>query len=254
MSAKDKENKTFHEKLKQFFRINKGGTGNLKGRVDFALTQDIEKDLSPETPVTHRVKVIKELSEAVLKNRLEDNSIEKLWACLQDLLHREVLKEHRHLAFYFFRCLVQGQYDKLGLMRVHFFRIIKTHDIPEDVAPRFELLQSLTDNGKDILYFEEEVGPFLLYWMPAVIGVARTKEFLSMLVNVIKFNAAYVDEDVISGLVQNTCFLCCWSNSEEVVLTCLQVLDTVVCYSTLPSDSLHTFISALCRTDRKSVV
>jgi hypothetical protein len=67
---------------------------------------------------------------------------------------------------------------------------------------RFELLQSLTDNGKDILYFEEEVGPFLLYWMPAVIGVARTKEFLSMLVNVIKFNAAYVDEDVISGLVQ----------------------------------------------------
>ena len=67
---------------------------------------------------------------------------------------------------------------------------------------RFELLQSLTDNGKDILYFEEEVGPFLLYWMPVVIGVARTKEFLSMLVNVIKFNAAYVDEDIISGLVQ----------------------------------------------------
>jgi tuberous sclerosis protein 2 len=67
---------------------------------------------------------------------------------------------------------------------------------------RFELLQSLTDNGKDILYFEEEVGPFLLQWMPAVTGVAHTKEFLSMIVNVIKFNAAYVDEDVISGLVQ----------------------------------------------------
>lgn len=67
---------------------------------------------------------------------------------------------------------------------------------------RFELLQSLTENGKDILYFEEEVGPFLLHWMPAVTAVARTKEFLSMLVNVIKFNAAYVDEDVISGLVQ----------------------------------------------------
>ena len=40
--------------------------------MDFALTQDIEKDLSRETPLTHRVKVIKELSEAVLKNRLED--------------------------------------------------------------------------------------------------------------------------------------------------------------------------------------
>ncbi|KAJ4432765.1 hypothetical protein ANN_21404 [Periplaneta americana] len=276
MSAKDKENKTFHEKVKQFFRINKGGTGNIKGRQDFALTQDIEKDLSREMPLNHRTKAIKELSEAVLKNRLEDNAIEKLWGCLQDLLHPDVPKEHRHQAFFFFRCLVQGQFDKLGLMRAHFFRVVKTHDVPEDVVPRFELLQSLTENGKDILYFEEEVGPFLLYWMPAVTGVARTKEFLSMLVNVIKFNAAYVDEDVISGLVQfvkddlkklvgalslpttikikdrsiqrNTCFLCCWSNSEQVVLTCLEVLDTVVCYSNLPSDSLHIFISALCRT------
>lgn len=46
--------------------------GNIKGRVDFALTQDIEKDLSPETPLNQRTKVMKELSEAVLKNRLED--------------------------------------------------------------------------------------------------------------------------------------------------------------------------------------
>jgi hypothetical protein len=72
------------------------------------------------------------------------NSIEKLWACLQDLLQREVPKEHRHLVFYFFRCLVQGQYDKLGLMRVHFFRVIKTHDVPEDVAPRYVVIHSGT--------------------------------------------------------------------------------------------------------------
>jgi hypothetical protein len=40
--------------------------------VDFALTQDIERDLSPETPINQRMKVVKELSEAVLKNRLDD--------------------------------------------------------------------------------------------------------------------------------------------------------------------------------------
>ncbi|KAJ9583770.1 hypothetical protein L9F63_021894, partial [Diploptera punctata] len=217
-------------------------TEMLKVEFDLALTPEIEKELSPETPLNHRTKVIRELSESVLKNRLEENAIEKLWGCLQDLLQRDVAKEHRHLAYSFFRCLVQGQYEKLGLMRAQIFRIIKTYDVPEDVIP------SLTDNGKDILYFEEEVGPFLLYWMPAVTGVARTKEFLSMFVNVIKFNAAYIDEDVIAGVVQNTCFLCCWSNSEQVVLTCLQVLDTVVCYSTLPPESLHTFICALCRT------
>lgn len=60
------------------------------------------------------------------------------------MLQREVPKEHRHLAFYFFRCLVQGQYDKLGLMRVHFFRVIKTHDVAEDVAPRYVIIKSRT--------------------------------------------------------------------------------------------------------------
>ncbi|KAK7793760.1 hypothetical protein R5R35_000957 [Gryllus longicercus] len=244
MSAKDKE-KSFPERLKNFFRINKG---NIKGRLDFALTPEIEKDLSPDTPLNHRAKLIKDLSEVVLNNRLEDNAIERLWNCLQDLLQRDVQKEYRHLAFSFFRCLVQGQYEKLGLMRVHFFRVIKEHDLPEDIGPRLDLMQSLSDNGKDILYFEEEIGQFLLQWMSDMTGIGRTHEFLSMLVNVIKFNAAYIDDDVIAGLVLNTCYLSCCSNSPQVVLACLQVLDTVVCYSNLPSDSLPTFVSALCRT------
>lgn len=42
-------------------------------------------------------------------------------------------------------------------MRAHFFRVIKMHEIPDDLVPRFELLQALTDNGKDARYFEEEV-------------------------------------------------------------------------------------------------
>nr|CAD7441252.1 unnamed protein product [Timema bartmani] len=178
-------------------------------------------------------------------NAKPKSAVEKLWACLKDLFHPDIAKEHRHLAFTFFSCLVQGQYEKLGIMRSHFFRLIKTHDVAEDVAPRFELLQSLTENGKDIKYFEEEVGPFLMQWMPAITGVGKTQQFLAVWVNVIKFNAAYVDEEVIKELVQNTCFLCCWSNSQPVVLTCLQVLDTVVCYTNLPSQSITTFIIAL---------
>jgi hypothetical protein len=30
-------------------------------------------------------------------------------------------------------------------MRVHFFRIIKTHDVPEDVAPRY-----VTESGRPV--------------------------------------------------------------------------------------------------------
>lgn len=47
------------------------------------------------------------------------------------------------------------------------------------------------------------MGPFLLEWMPTVTEQddKRSTEFLTLLVNVIKFNSACIDEDVISGLV-----------------------------------------------------
>lgn len=66
------------------------------------------------------------------------------------------------------------------------------------------MLQSLTENGKDIIHLEERIGPLLLDWMPTVTGIdgKRGAEFLSLLVNVIKFNSACIDADIISSLVQ----------------------------------------------------
>lgn len=39
-------------------------------------------------------------------------------------------------------------------MRAKLFAFVKGHDNPEDILPRFHLLQSLTANGKDVSYFE----------------------------------------------------------------------------------------------------
>ncbi|XP_076652775.1 TSC complex subunit tuberin isoform X1 [Halictus rubicundus] len=246
MSSKDKDNKTLHDKLKQFFRINKG---NYKSREDYTLTTDLEKEISPESPVHHRTRAIKDLCDAVLNQQWEDTAAERLWYLVQDLLGKDVPREHRHVTLNFLRCLVQGQYSKLSsLMRVKFFMVVKEHNIPEDIGPRLELLQSLTENGKDIIHLEERMGPFLLEWMPIVTAGdgKRGSEFLSLLVNVIKFNSAYIDDDIISGLVQYICHLCYYSNSTEVVSGCLEALDAIVCYSNLHSDSLQTFIIALC--------
>ncbi|EFN68657.1 Tuberin [Camponotus floridanus] len=247
MNSKDKDNKTL-DKLKQFFRINKG---NYKSREDFTLTHDIEKEISPDSPVHHRTKAIKELSDAVLNQQWEDRAAERLWNLVQDLLAKDVPREYRHLTLNFLKCLVQGQYSKLSsLMRVKFFMVVKEYDIPEDIGPRLELLQTLTEHGKDILHLEERMGPFLLEWMPTVTAGdgKRGAEFLSLLVNVIKFNSAYIDEDIVSGLVQYISHLCYYSNNTEVVSGCLEALDAIMCYSNLQSDSLQTFIIALCRS------
>ena len=37
------------------------------------------------------------------------------------------------------------------------FRFLKKHTIDEDLNHRIKLLSNLTENGKDILHFEEEV-------------------------------------------------------------------------------------------------
>ena len=60
---------------------------------------------------------------------------------------------------------------------------------------------ALSLGGKDLLHFEEDAGVFLLAWMRDVMSSKKTADFLSILVTLIKYNAAYMDEDVINGFI-----------------------------------------------------
>lgn len=48
-------------------------TGSTK-RVDFAITPELERELSSDTPIPQRLKVIRDLCGNVLTNHLEDVS------------------------------------------------------------------------------------------------------------------------------------------------------------------------------------
>ncbi|KAJ8945262.1 hypothetical protein NQ318_016684 [Aromia moschata] len=157
MSSKDK---SLQDKLRDFLKRNKGHAGNIPGRSEFVLSEDLLRDLSYGSPITVRIKILKDLSDKVTLSKLENNALEKLWNSVKDLFGKEHTTETRHLAFTFLQCLLKGQSDKMKIMRAQFFRFIKEHDHPEDVGQRLELLNTLTTNGKYILYFEEEVGPF----------------------------------------------------------------------------------------------
>ena len=67
---------------------------------------------------------------------------------------------------------------------------------------RLDLFRMLTQDGKDLKFFEDEAGRFLLQWMRDVISCeAKMPDYLQVLVNVMKYNAAYVDEKVVTGFV-----------------------------------------------------
>ncbi|XP_063961204.1 tuberin-like isoform X1 [Lytechinus pictus] len=250
MSRAPKE--TLRQRMQGFFGIRgqKGaspGDGQVK-KGEFFITPSLKKELSRESPMNVRMKAINHLSTLVGEKKLEDNGIEAIWVLISDLLDAQVNADHRHLVLHFLKCVVIGQSEFLGPMRYHFFQVVKGHNIFEDLPQRLDMLRALSDNGKNLLDFEEDMGPFLVLWMPDVISYGKTAEFLQVLVNVIKYNSCYLDDHVIAGLVQHTCSICSRTEKEKDIEQALHVLDAVICYSCLPSESLYHFITALCRT------
>lgn len=77
------------------------------------------------------------------------------------------------------------------------------------------------------------IARFVLLWM----DIGLTSDFLHVLVHLMKFNSCYLDQNV-SIMVQKICQLCNRTTSSTDIEVALQVLDAVVCYNCLPSDSL----------------
>jgi tuberous sclerosis protein 2 len=136
------------------------------------------------------------------------HTIEKIWTLVHDLLKPEVSpskasKEARHCILTLLSTLCQSQLEKSGALRAKFFTFIKAHNVPEDILPRFQFLKSLTENGRDVSYFDEKIGPFLLEWMSdRQTSAIPVSEFMSFLVNIIKFNQSFLDDDILMGIIQ----------------------------------------------------
>uniref|UniRef100_A0A8D8YNL1 Tuberin n=5 Tax=Cacopsylla melanoneura TaxID=428564 RepID=A0A8D8YNL1_9HEMI len=240
------KDKTF-EKLRQFFRMKKGDVSQLHQKEYFQLTPEIEREIcATDNSIQSRIKKLRELSEHVLYSHLEEIAIVKIYDHIVDLLRPEVPKEFRCVTFQFMRCIVQGQYETIVFMRRKIFLLIQTHNIVEDLVQRLELLQTLTKNGIDILHFEEDIVKFMMNWMKEVVDNNQTTLFLGILVNIIKYNAAHIDEDVLSLLVLNVCFLVLYKD-QSLIPSCLDIFDAVVCYSTMSPEVLPNFIRTFCQ-------
>jgi tuberous sclerosis 2 len=150
----------------------------------------------------------------------------------------------------FYANLIQGQHPELSMMRSHFFRVIQANDSEVDLPHYFRMLKVLTENGKDIQNFEEEFGALLLKWLNQIARTNLTAQYLELTVNVIKFNAAYIDREVIVGIVQRICndvnvhYI---HSDSETFLQCLYLIETVICYTVFPNELLAPCILILCR-------
>ncbi|XP_064478930.1 tuberin-like isoform X2 [Ornithodoros turicata] len=254
MSKNSKEKEKPLERIKSLFGLGKGGSSSSSTSFaipkieELPITAEILKDIGKESSTQHRMKAIKDLIDVVRTKRLEKNAPKTLYVNTCDLLNPRAGTEVRHLVLGFYCHLIQGQYDRLDVSRAHFFDLIVGLQSPEDLQKRLDLFKALTDNGKNVSNFEVSAALFLLKWMPDVLNAGKATEFFSLLVNVIKFNSAFLDKDVVTGIVHYTCILCCRTNSENSVKLGLDVLDSIVGYSTISSDILPHLVPTVCRT------
>ncbi|CAG5031361.1 unnamed protein product [Parnassius apollo] len=248
MSSRDRDTKSLQDKLKVFFK--KGGTAPMSTRNELTIGPELERELSADTPQSRRLRAIKEVGEKALQIRIQEGGVEKIWSCTRDLLE-DPNPEARHTVLCLLRRIAEGQEGHLLIMRTILFHYLRdthaTHS-PDDTQLRFKLLYTLTNSGKNINCFEEQIGSFLLEWLPQIQQPSQIIEFLQLIINVVKFNATYLDEEIVHGIVNNACYLCVYSADPGVVQCCLSLLEAVVSYSLLPRTALRTFVAALCRT------
>ncbi|XP_034386710.1 tuberin isoform X4 [Cyclopterus lumpus] len=211
---------------------------------EFIITTDIIKELHPDCGLSNRVRMMNHVCDLAKTKKFEEHAVEALWKAVEDMLTPEQPPEARHAVLQLLRAIIHGQGERLGPLRAYFFNVIRDYQpCNEDLSDRLEVFKALTENGKDITYLEEDIARFVLLWM----DIGLTSDFLHVLVNLVKFNSCYLDQNV-SIMVQNICLLCNRTTSSTDIEVALQVLDAVVCYNCLPSDSLTVFIITLCRT------
>ncbi|XP_076040511.1 TSC complex subunit tuberin isoform X2 [Oratosquilla oratoria] len=240
--SKDGKDRNIVEVLKKWFK-NKDAVASPAHEI--LLSKERRMELGADAPMATRMQAIRNLTEELATKKAEDSVI-ALWSCVEDLLVLNVRPEYRHTTLNMLTTLCHST-SHLAVARPVFFQHITTNYEREEVEPMFEFFRGVTGEGRYLEYIEEDVGPFLLKWLPAILATPQSKKALNLITNLIKFNAAYMDEPVVVGFVKQAVMQLNRVNGEVEAMLSLQVLDAVLAYSYLPSAALPTFITALTR-------
>ncbi|RDD40630.1 Tuberin [Trichoplax sp. H2] len=207
------------------------------------------KDIGPESSITQRIKALRDLQKVIQKHKIEKFGIEAIWEAMKDIiLTKNFSIENRQEALLFVNYLILSQRDQLEILRLYFFRFIKEKLTDSmDMPYRLEMLKALTNCGKDVSYFQEEIGPFLCILTKDIISLGKAHNFLQFVANIFRFNSCCLDDNEVENILSQICYLCRLTENPVNLKEGLNVLDAVIRYSSVPSNALEDLVAVLCR-------
>ncbi|TKS69065.1 Tuberin Tuberous sclerosis 2 protein -like protein [Collichthys lucidus] len=229
---KQPSKETLRDKVKGIFGLGTARPPSKQSESkpsEFIITTDIIKELHPDCGLSNRVRMMNHVCDLAKTKKFEEHAVEAVWKAVEDMLSPEQPPEARHAVLQLLRAIIQGQGERLGPLRAYFFKVIRDYQpCNEDLSDRLEVFKALTENGKDITYLEEDIARFVLLWM----DIGLTSDFLHVLVNLVKFNSCYLDQNV-SIMVQKICLLCNRTTSSTDIELMRKVLGTHLGHSAI---------------------
>jgi len=191
-----------------------------------------------------RLSKLSQVEKIVVSQSVPKTCLKRLWIETNDLLDLSLSGTGRHAYFKFLVVLIKAQYRNLGMLKLMFYNTMmeQCYTSKEDIANMMLIIDAITEQGKNVYYLEQEVGQQLL---ERISILHDNPTYLSLLLNVVKFNSTYLEPDMIHQIVVNVCNVCNSATCSDTKFSVLKILDAIVCYNCLLRRSLQSVILTL---------
>jgi hypothetical protein len=199
------------------------------------------KELNKAPNIASQSKVLLDLNEYFRTHEVSQQELVGCWSTVKPFLNGQLAPE----VYDWITACLKFHFEDCDVLRLDFFNVCSGGG-PERILARLNLLKALTLDGKDLRHFEHDIGGLLGKWVKYSVGTGAEDvhiELLKFMTNLIKVSFIYLDETEIVNMLDA---IHQSSSSSGMTINCLEFLDAICRYGSIPPTSLNAFVYMLC--------
>lgn len=198
----------------------------------------------------------------------------QIWDAAKDLIDSSKPKSARVAGWELMAECVKNP-SSTDLERKEFFQTISAPANPADFSLQLTVLVQLTNHGRNLSGFDYDVIPLLTTWLQDAYNAAKQarrqnqrdkkgakgkglaasitsvgedetfSNLFAFILEVLKFNFRVADDDTMRRLIDTLLEICMKTSSEADLTACIEVLDAIITYASVPKRTLGRCVEVL---------